>query len=129
MKRGELAVGTQRLETHWNKKPCVFVEHVIISSLQVMQLRETLQSTCAEKERLLSEATKESLVHMAEVEQIQADLASVTQERDQLLELLQGLREEKIQLTEDLQEKDEMVNGKKSREMKLVEKTRAAHFF
>ncbi|MCJ8747829.1 hypothetical protein PDJAM_G00157970 [Pangasius djambal] len=76
---------------------------------KVMQLRETLQSASAEKEHLLSETTKESLAHMAETEQIQADMASVTQERDQLLELLQGLREEKIQLKKDLEEKDEMV--------------------
>ncbi|XP_034156118.2 centromere-associated protein E isoform X2 [Pangasianodon hypophthalmus] len=76
---------------------------------KVMQLRETLQSTSAEKEHLLSETTKESLAHMAELEQIQADMTSVTQERDQLLELLQDLREEKIQLKKDLEEKDEMV--------------------
>lgn len=77
-----------------------------------MQLHETLQSTSTEKEQLLSEVTKESLVHMAEMEQIQADLSSVTREREQLLELLQGLREEKIQLMKDLEGKDEKVKGK-----------------
>ncbi|KAK2817883.1 hypothetical protein Q7C36_021816 [Tachysurus vachellii] len=75
----------------------------------VMQLRETLQSTSAEKEHLLSEATKESLARMAEIEQIHADITSITQERDQLLELLQGLREELLQLRKDLEEKDAMV--------------------
>ncbi|KAF7689663.1 centromere-associated protein E isoform X1 [Silurus meridionalis] len=76
---------------------------------KVMQLRETLQSTCAEKEHLLSETTKESLAQMAEIEQIQADLTLVTQEKDQLLELLQSLREEKSQLTQDLEQKSEMI--------------------
>ncbi|KAI5629562.1 centromere-associated protein E isoform X2 [Silurus asotus] len=76
---------------------------------KVMQLRETLQSTCAEKEHLLSETTKESLAQMAEIEQIQADLTLVTQEKDQLLELLQSLREEKSQLTQDLKQKSEMI--------------------
>ncbi|GAA6089757.1 centromere-associated protein E isoform X1 [Tachysurus ichikawai] len=83
-------------------------EHQEISEM-VMQLRETLQSTNAEKEHLLSEATKESLARMAEIEQIHADITSITQERDQLLELLQGLREELLQLRKDLEEKDAMV--------------------
>lgn len=78
---------------------------------QIMQLGETLQSISAEKEHHLLEATKENLVLMAELEQIRADLASVTQERYQLLELLQGLREEKIQQQKDLEEKEEMVRG------------------
>lgn len=77
--------------------------------MQVIQLQETLQSTRAEKDQFLSEVTKESLLHMAEIEQIRADLMSRTQERDQLLELLQGQREEKIQLVKDLEEKEEMV--------------------
>lgn len=77
-----------------------------------MQLSYTLKSTSAEKEHLLSEATKESLVHMAEMEQIQADVSSVTQERDQLLEVLQGLREEMVELKKDLQEKNQMVKKK-----------------
>ncbi|KAK3511021.1 hypothetical protein QTP70_029023 [Hemibagrus guttatus] len=76
---------------------------------KVMQLREALQSTCAEKEHLLSEATKESLTRMTEMEQMQADIISITQERDQLLELLQSLREETLQLRKDLEEKDGMV--------------------
>ncbi|KAM9454725.1 centromere-associated protein E [Clarias gariepinus] len=72
----------------------------------VMQLREMLQSESAEKEHLLSEVTA---VHVAELDQVQACVASMTQERDQLLELLEGLREEKIQLKKDLEEKDIMV--------------------
>ncbi|XP_027012210.2 centromere-associated protein E isoform X2 [Tachysurus fulvidraco] len=79
------------------------------TSETVMQLREMLQSTSAEKEHVLSEATKESLARMAEMEQIHADITSITQERDQLLELLQGLREELLQLRKDLEEKDAKV--------------------
>lgn len=87
--------------------------NIFISSPQVMQLRDTLQSTSAEKEHLLSEATKESLACMAELERMQADITSMTQERDQLLELRQGLREEMLQLKKELEEKDAMVKGKK----------------
>lgn len=50
---------------------------------------------------------------MAEMEQMQEDITSITQERDQLLELLQSLREETLQLQKDLEEKDGMVKGKK----------------
>ncbi|KAF4075058.1 hypothetical protein AMELA_G00230190 [Ameiurus melas] len=74
----------------------------------VMQLRDELQSTSAEREHLLSESTQQSLSHVAEMEQVRSDIAFVTQERDQLLELLQGLRDEKIQLQKDLEEKDEV---------------------
>ncbi|XP_053471518.1 centromere-associated protein E isoform X3 [Ictalurus furcatus] len=74
----------------------------------VMQLREELQSTSAEREHLLSESTQQSLSHVAEMEQVRSDIAFVTQERDQLLELLQSLRDEKIQLQKDLEEKDEV---------------------
>ncbi|XP_017313628.1 centromere-associated protein E isoform X3 [Ictalurus punctatus] len=74
----------------------------------VMQLRQELQSMSAEREHLLSESTQQSLSHVAEMEQVRSDIAFVTQERDQLLELLQGLRDEKIQLQKDLEEKDEV---------------------
>ncbi|XP_058236857.1 centromere-associated protein E [Hemibagrus wyckioides] len=79
------------------------------TSEKVQELRETLQSTCAEKEHLLSEATKESLTRMAEMEQMQEDLTSITQERDQLHELLQSVSVETLQLKKDLEEKDGMV--------------------
>ncbi|XP_056320055.1 centromere-associated protein E isoform X2 [Danio aesculapii] len=59
----------------------------------VLQLRADVESACAEKERLLTERDQ--------------DLASITEEREQLLDLLKANREEKNQLRTDLEENQE----------------------
>ncbi|XP_066516219.1 centromere-associated protein E isoform X2 [Hoplias malabaricus] len=68
----------------------------------MMQLRQEIQSLTAEKDQVSSE-------NLASVEQIRAEIAAITAERDQLLEILKGLREEKVQLNTELEEKNEMV--------------------
>ncbi|KAK1802937.1 hypothetical protein P4O66_021473 [Electrophorus voltai] len=75
---------------------------------KMMQLRKELQSTAAENNYIRSEKTKDDLANMATIKQIQVDF-SLTEERDQLLDILQGLREEKNQLKKELEEKDDMM--------------------
>lgn len=76
---------------------------------QLLQLQEEIQSSSAEKEQLLSERTKEQQEKLAEMKMAKANIASLTQERDQLLETLQGMRNESEQLKRDQLEKSEMV--------------------
>ncbi|XP_016115359.1 centromere-associated protein E-like [Sinocyclocheilus grahami] len=73
---------------------------------QLVQVREQLQTACAERDRLLSEKSKSDLENTL-LEEVQSSLASVTEEREQLLEILQVNREEKNQLRRDLEDKDE----------------------
>lgn len=75
----------------------------------MLQLQEEIQSSSAEKEQLLSERTKEQQEKLAELKMANANIASLTQERDQLLETLQGMRNEREQLKRDQLEKSEMV--------------------
>uniref|UniRef100_A0A9J8BZ24 Centromere-associated protein E n=1 Tax=Cyprinus carpio carpio TaxID=630221 RepID=A0A9J8BZ24_CYPCA len=67
----------------------------------LVQVREQLQAACAERDRLLSEKSKSDL------EEVQSSLASLTEEREQLLEILKVNGEEKNQLRRDLEEKEE----------------------
>ncbi|XP_076839139.1 centromere-associated protein E isoform X2 [Brachyhypopomus gauderio] len=76
---------------------------------KMSQLREELKSTAADNDRIQSEKTKDDLANMATIEQLQVDLASVTEDRDQLLDTLQGLREEMNQLKKELEEKEAMI--------------------
>lgn len=71
---------------------------------QVRQLEEDLRSACAERDSLVSEKAPDS-----ELESMQTNISSLTEERDQLQEILQGLREENSQLKSELEEKDELV--------------------
>ncbi|XP_052427628.1 centromere-associated protein E isoform X2 [Carassius gibelio] len=75
----------------------------------LLQLQEEIQSSSAEKEQLLSERTKEQQEKLAELKMANANIASLTQERDQLLETLQGMRNEREQLKRDQLEKSEMM--------------------
>ena len=59
------------------------------------QLKEELQCACAERDNILSE---KRLNNLEELERLQANITSLAEERDQLQEISQGLREEKTQL-------------------------------
>lgn len=74
-----------------------------------MQLKHDLQCASKEKDHLMAENAKCDLENTKELERLQANIMRLTEERDQLLEVLQGMREEKDQLRSDLDEKDEMV--------------------
>ncbi|XP_051759204.1 centromere-associated protein E isoform X4 [Ctenopharyngodon idella] len=72
----------------------------------LVQVREQLQSACAERDGLLSEKTISDL-EKTTLEEVQTSLAFVSEEREQLLEILKLNREEKNQLRRELEEKDE----------------------
>ncbi|XP_051560864.1 centromere-associated protein E-like [Myxocyprinus asiaticus] len=75
----------------------------------MLQLREELELSCAEKEQLLSERNRELQEKSAEMEMAAANITALTEERDQLLEKQQAVREEKDQLKRHQQEKDQML--------------------
>ncbi|KAJ7994181.1 hypothetical protein DPEC_G00263250 [Dallia pectoralis] len=81
-----------------------FLEH----QDQLRLLNEELESVKAERERLLSERTDIPQDHADELEKLLSTVTSLTEERDQLQEILQVVREEKNQLKRDLEENVEM---------------------
>lgn len=87
------------------------MQRLIIEFLfcKVVQLTKDFQSASNEKDRLLSENANCNLENVEMLERLQANITSLTEERDQLLEVLQCMREEKNQLRSDLDMKDEMV--------------------
>lgn len=73
-----------------------------------MQLDEELKSLHGERERLPDEKT-EGACDEKEVESLRATVTAVSEERKQLQEILQGLREEHSQLKKQLEESNDMV--------------------
>lgn len=71
----------------------------------MLQLREELQSSSAEKQQLISERTREQ----QEMKAAEANISALTDERDRLLESLQAVRDEREQLQREQLEKSEMV--------------------
>lgn len=63
---------------------------------------------CEEKQRLLSENAHDA-GNTEELKKAQANVTALTEERDQLLCVLESLREEKIQIKNLLEEKDDLV--------------------
>ena len=78
---------------------------------KIRQLNEELKSVRAERERLVSEKTDGSQNHAGELEKLLSTVTSLTEERDQLQEILEGIREERNQLKRDLEGKVEMVSN------------------
>ncbi|XP_055742770.1 centromere-associated protein E isoform X2 [Salvelinus fontinalis] len=76
---------------------------------QIRQLNKELKSVQDERERLLSEKTDSSQYHAEELEKLFSTVTSLTGERDQLQEILEGIREERNQLKRDLEDKVEMI--------------------
>ncbi|XP_057188769.1 centromere-associated protein E isoform X2 [Triplophysa rosa] len=74
----------------------------------LVELREQLQAASVERDHLLSEKTN-SVLERTTLKEMQTGLASVTEEKEQLMEILQSNREEKNLLRKDLEEKDELV--------------------
>lgn len=77
-------------------------------SSQIMQLREELQFATAERDELLSARTQHAVDDSA-LETMRASVSALSEERDQLLEILQGLRGEKNQMSRELEEKSHRV--------------------
>ncbi|XP_035236082.1 centromere-associated protein E isoform X12 [Anguilla anguilla] len=76
---------------------------------QIKQLSEELQLVCSERDALLSERTNTGHLSEEEQEKLCLHVTSLTEERDQLQEILEGVREERNQLKRELQEKEEMM--------------------
>ncbi|XP_030641093.1 centromere-associated protein E [Chanos chanos] len=75
---------------------------------QVKQLNEELELVRSERDQLQSEDKGSTRSDMAEMEKLLSTITSLTEERDQLQEILQAVREEKNQLKTDLEENIEM---------------------
>lgn len=76
---------------------------LLIFPLQVIQLKEIVQCITAEKDSFSAENSKSIM------KELQASTLSLTEERDYLLDILRGLKEEKNQLGMDLEKAQEMV--------------------
>ncbi|XP_034006453.1 centromere-associated protein E isoform X8 [Trematomus bernacchii] len=74
---------------------------------QIQTLSEELESVRAERDALLSERTPDT--HSEEMETLQCRVTSLSEDRDQLQEILEGLRQEKQQLRDQLEDRMEMV--------------------
>ncbi|XP_034006455.1 centromere-associated protein E isoform X9 [Trematomus bernacchii] len=73
----------------------------------IQTLSEELESVRAERDALLSERTPDT--HSEEMETLQCRVTSLSEDRDQLQEILEGLRQEKQQLRDQLEDRMEMV--------------------
>ncbi|XP_045559053.1 centromere-associated protein E isoform X9 [Salmo salar] len=101
----ELRVALEKIHhQEENMKP---METANLEELQ-SQLKEELESVRAERERFLSEKTDGSQNHAEELEKLLSTVTSLTGERDQLQEILEGIREERNQLKRDLEDNVEM---------------------
>ncbi|XP_029618651.1 centromere-associated protein E isoform X10 [Salmo trutta] len=101
----ELRVALEKIHhQEENMKP---METANLEELQ-SQLKEELESVRAERERLLSEKTDSSQNHAEELEKLLSTVTSLTEERNQLQEILKGVREERNQLKRNLEDKVEM---------------------
>ncbi|XP_078130438.1 centromere-associated protein E isoform X2 [Sander vitreus] len=74
---------------------------------QIQRLTEELESVRAERDSVLSERTADT--HSEEMEKLLCRVTSLSEERDQLQEILEGLRQEKNQLRTELEDRLEMV--------------------
>ncbi|XP_039638283.1 centromere-associated protein E isoform X4 [Perca fluviatilis] len=74
---------------------------------QIQRLTEELESVRAERDSLLSERTADT--RSEEMEKLLCRVTSLGEERDQLQEIMEGLRQEKNQLKAELEDRMEMV--------------------
>nr|XP_023647037.1 centromere-associated protein E isoform X2 [Paramormyrops kingsleyae] len=71
---------------------------------QIQQLSEELQLVRSERDSLLSERTDSAQGVEEKLEKLHSQVTSITQERNQLQEILEGVREERNQLKNDIEE-------------------------
>ncbi|XP_028460940.1 centromere-associated protein E isoform X6 [Perca flavescens] len=72
---------------------------------QIQRLTEELESVRAERDGLLSERTADT--HSEEMEKLLCRVTSLSEERDQLQEIMEGLRQEKNQIRAELEDRME----------------------
>ncbi|XP_035236083.1 centromere-associated protein E isoform X13 [Anguilla anguilla] len=78
---------------------------------QITQLSEELQLVRSERDAVQSERTNTGHLSEEEQEKLPSQVTFLTEERDQLQEILEGMRQERNQLKRELQEKEESVEG------------------
>ena len=83
---------------------------LLVLVLQIKQLSEELQLVRSERDALQSERTNTAHILEEEQEKLHSRVTSLAEERDQLQEILEGVRGERSQLKRDVQEKEEMVS-------------------
>ncbi|KAL0979456.1 hypothetical protein UPYG_G00185320 [Umbra pygmaea] len=76
---------------------------------QIKLMNEEFESLRAERDCLLSKETFSSENHTGQLEKLLSTVTSLTEERDQLQEMMEGLKEERTQLKRDLEENVEMM--------------------
>ncbi|XP_049446554.1 centromere-associated protein E isoform X4 [Epinephelus fuscoguttatus] len=76
---------------------------------EIQRLTEELESMRAERDGLLSGKEPSCQTSTEEMEKLLCRVTSLTEERDQLQEILEGLRQEKQQLKAELEDRMEMV--------------------
>ncbi|MBN3296075.1 CENPE protein, partial [Amia calva] len=93
---------------------------VFAPSLQVTVLTEELKVVTSERDSLLSESRDSVQSQDTELQELRTHIASLTQETDQLKEILEAVRAEKNHLRMDLEENVEMVRGWVLRKLKPI---------
>ncbi|XP_031597511.2 centromere-associated protein E isoform X1 [Oreochromis aureus] len=78
---------------------------------QIQRLTEELESVRAERDSLLSEKELSTQTSTEEMEKLLCRVTSVSKERDELQEILEGLRQEKQQLQAELEDRVEMLQS------------------
>ncbi|XP_039882970.1 centromere-associated protein E isoform X7 [Simochromis diagramma] len=78
---------------------------------QIQRLAEELESVRAERDSLLSEKELSTQTSTEEMEKLLCRVTSVSEERDELQEILEGLRQEKQQLQAELEDRVEMLQS------------------
>ncbi|XP_037606177.1 centromere-associated protein E isoform X24 [Sebastes umbrosus] len=73
----------------------------------IQRLSEELESVRAERDSLSSERTADTQTHREEMEKLLCRVTSVSEERDELQEILEGLRQENKQLRADMEDRME----------------------
>ena len=73
-------------------------------------ISEELESVREERDRLQSEKTAGAQNHSEELEELISKVTSLTEERDQLQEILERVREERNQLEKELEQNIESVS-------------------
>ncbi|XP_039980620.1 centromere-associated protein E isoform X2 [Xiphias gladius] len=87
---------------------------------QIQSLTEELDSVRAERDSLLSESTADTQTSTEEMEKLLCRVSFLSEERDQLQETLQGLRQEKNHLKAELEDKIEILQTEVSTTQELL---------
>ncbi|XP_032399570.1 centromere-associated protein E [Etheostoma spectabile] len=115
---------TSELQPHDEKKTCLQQE-MIENQEELRVSQEKIRLLQDEINSLLSERTADTLNHGQEMEQLLCRVTSLSEERDQLQEILEGRRQEKNQLRAELEDRMETMQTEIQRLTEELESARA----